>query len=92
MGPRRRDDLNVRVVNGAAVVLDRRANRIHQLNEAATHIWALCDGRHRPAQIAEQLRVAFDVDEKTSERDVMNAIRQFEELGLLESIPAATEA
>jgi hypothetical protein len=86
--PKRRDDLLCASVDGATVVLDRRANRIHQLNEVATRIWELCDGRHTPAQVAEQLRAAFEVDPATARRDVTTAIRQLEEVGLLESVTA----
>jgi hypothetical protein len=41
MRPKRRDDLNVRVIDGSTDVLDRRANFIHQLNEVATDVWDL---------------------------------------------------
>jgi hypothetical protein len=89
MRPKRREDLNVRVIDGATVVLDRRANFIHQLNEVATDIWDLCDGVHTPAEIVDEVRAAFDVDAAMAERDVLKTLHRFEEVGLLEKTLAA---
>lgn len=82
--PRRRSDLSVRVLAGEAVVLDRRAERIHQLNPTASYIWHRCDGMSTVAEIARQVTQAYDVDAGTAERDVLASIQQLNELGLLE--------
>lgn len=84
MAPRRRLDLNVRVIDGATVVLDRRENRVHQLNESATFIWDLCNGEHAPAEIAQQLSLAYGLDATTAQRDVARVLRQLRRLGLLD--------
>ena len=69
------------------VVLDRRAERIHQLNPTASFIWDRCDGACSVEQIAGGMTEAFDVDRETAAQDVAETVRQFTELGLLEGRP-----
>jgi hypothetical protein len=85
--PKRRSDLNARVVDGEMVVLDRRSERIHQLNQTACFIWDRCDGDRSLEQIADGMIEAFEVDEETATRDVVATVKQFAELGLLEGRP-----
>jgi hypothetical protein len=83
--PRRRSDLNVRLVQGETVILDRKADRIHQLNQTASFIWERCDGRSTPHEIADRLVEAFQVDADTATASVAAALQQLGQLGLLES-------
>jgi len=85
--PKRRGDLNARLVDGEMVVLDRHAERIHQLNSTARFIWDHCDGDRSVAQIADGMMEAFEVDGATAARDVADTVRQFAELGLLDGRP-----
>lgn len=84
--PRRRPDVNARRVLGEVVVLDRKADLVHQLNQTAGFIWERCDGRTTPQAIADQLVEAFEVDPDTATASVAAALRQLEQLGLLESV------
>jgi hypothetical protein len=81
--PRQRTGLSVRTVGDEAIVLDRGANQIHQLNASAAFVWARCDGAHAVDRIAEELAGAFDVDARTANEAVASAVQQFERLGLL---------
>jgi Coenzyme PQQ synthesis protein D (PqqD) len=83
--PRRRSDVSVRHLQGEIVVLDRRADLVHQLNRTAGFIWERCDGRTTPQDIADQLVEVFAVDAGTAVASVTAALRQLEQLGLLES-------
>jgi hypothetical protein len=85
--PKRRSDVNARLVEGEAVLLDRTADLVHQLNETASFIWERCDGRSTPQDIADQLVDAFETDPVTAAASVMDALRRFDELGLLERPP-----
>jgi hypothetical protein len=80
----RRRNVNVRVLDGETVVLDRRRRRIHQLNVTASHVWARCDGRHSVREIAEDLAGAFEVDRPIAERDTAALLEQLARAGLLE--------
>jgi Coenzyme PQQ synthesis protein D (PqqD) len=83
--PKRRTDVNVRMIDGEVVVLDRQAGLIHQLNQTASYIWDRCDGQSTVAELADQLAVAFDVDANTAVHDVATLIVQLHRLGLIES-------
>jgi hypothetical protein len=84
--PKRRVDVNVRMVDGEVVVLDRQSDLIHQLNHTASYIWDRCDGQSTVAEIANQLAAAFHVDAHTAGQDVATTIRQLHSLGLLEAL------
>ena len=84
--PKRRVDVNVRMVDGEVVVLDRQSDLIHQLNHTASYIWDRCDGQSTVAEIANQLAAAFHVDAHTAVQDAVTTIRQLQSLGLLESL------
>jgi hypothetical protein len=82
-GPRRRRDLVTRLVDSELVILDRRTNHIHQLNETAARVWSLCDGRRTPSEIGWRLAQIFKVEAETAVPDVRRIIRRFERTGLL---------
>ena len=82
--PKRRPDLNIRVVDGETVVFDRRAERIHQLNQTAGYIWERCNGRSSMAEISVQLAESFAVDARTARKDVASVVSQLEGLNMLE--------
>lgn len=82
--PRRRSDVRARYIQGEVVVLDRRADLVHQLNQTAGFIWERCDGRTTPQDIADQLVEAFAVDAGTAAASVTAALQQLEQLDLLE--------
>jgi hypothetical protein len=90
--PLRRADVNVRVLDGETVVLDRRLRRIHQLNATASFVWRLCDGSRGVKDIATDLLGDFDVDRATAERDTADAVRQLARAGLLQDRSQASLA
>ena len=83
--PKRRTDVMIRSVEGEVLVLDRRKEKIHQLNVTAAYIWERCDGRHSVVEIAMGLAAKFDIDLGTVSGHVAGAVREFEGLGLLEA-------
>ena len=85
--PRRRTDVNSRVVEEEAVVLDRQHGFIHQLNLTATYIWERCEGNASIEDIAAQLAETFAVEYETARNDIVRVIRDFQHLQLLEVIP-----
>jgi Coenzyme PQQ synthesis protein D (PqqD) len=87
--PRRRSDINARIVVDETVVLDLGAAQIHQLNATASFIWHRCDGRRTVVEIAEELAGSFGVDYAPARQAVEATLRRLAELGLLDSARAA---
>lgn len=83
--PKRRADVDVRVVNGEAVLLDLDGNLIHQLNQTATLLWNWCDGSSSAVDLTNKLSETFAVEYDTAIRDVTLTLSQLEQQNLLES-------
>lgn len=61
----------------------RESSASRELNEVATRIWALCDGRHTVRDIAATIIEEFDVEEETARRDTADFVREMLQDGLL---------
>jgi hypothetical protein len=83
MLPTRRSDLEVRIVDDEAVILDLANGKIHRLNATATCIWSDCDGRTSPPEMATHLAASFRSTPEGVLADVMAILANLEELGLL---------
>lgn len=83
MLPIRRSDLVTRILDGEAVILDRTAGRIHQLNATASCIWNACDGTHSPADIATHVAARFDHSADAILHDVVTTLADLQQLGLV---------
>ena len=79
----RRTDVKVQHVDGETLVLDDKNELIHQLNQTASFVWNLCDGRTSTTQIVRSLVNQFDVDESVAAQDVPVIIEKLRELNLL---------
>lgn len=62
---------------------DGNGDLLHVLNGTARAIYLLCDGTLSPAEIATSITERYAVDTATARRDVEDALRQLEELGLV---------
>jgi len=82
--PKRRPDVSIREVEGDTVVLDRATEQIHRLNATASFIWHRCDGRRTVRDIADELAGSFDIDPEPANEAVLGALRQLDQLGLLD--------
>lgn len=82
--PKRRADLNYRTIDGATLILNREAGRLHQLNPTASFIWDCCDGNSNLAEIVDRLAGAYEVDSNTARRDVEEVLSSLQSSKLLE--------
>ena len=79
-------DLTIsREVNGETLVLDGRAELIHQLNPTASFIWQQAQSGSTADGIAAALAEQYDVDLETAHRDVAATLARLKELNLVTS-------
>jgi hypothetical protein len=82
--PLRHPAVEWREIDGEATLVPPGESSLsHELNEVASRIWKLCDGRHTVREIAERLVEEFEVDLATAEHDVTEFVREMLEGGLL---------
>jgi Coenzyme PQQ synthesis protein D (PqqD) len=72
-----------RVVDGKALIVVVDHKQLHTLNEVATRIWELCDGRSVGA-IADAITEEFEVDRDAARDDVLTFVAELRQLGALE--------
>ena len=77
-------DLSIsREVNGEMLVLDERAQVIHQLNPTASFIWQQAQRGSTADGIAAALAEQYDVSLETAHRDVASTLARLKELNLV---------
>jgi Coenzyme PQQ synthesis protein D (PqqD) len=64
VGPlRKRDGLEIHLVDEQCVVYDTSSDTIHYLNPTAALVLEFCDGHHAPSDIAVVLQEAYQLPE-----------------------------
>lgn len=67
----------------ATLVRPGETSGSHELNEVASRIWELCDGRRTVREIAARVVEEFEVDLATAEHDAAEFVREMLQGGLL---------
>ena len=83
MNPKMVDDLYIRELDDEKVVYDRENGRVHFMNQTATFILDLCDGKHSREEIIEGLLDSFDVERKQAEEDVDSTLKDMADKQIL---------
>lgn len=78
---RRGDQLLLRQLPDELVIYDKTSDRAHCLNQPASELWSLCDGRSTKAELAEALARALG--QPPDEQAVRSGLRQLAEARLL---------
>jgi len=81
-------DLVTRCVADETIIVPVRNNvgdldSIYTLNEVATTIWQLIDGRKSVSQIIEEICKVYDVRREEAEKDTLEFLNTLKEAGLL---------
>lgn len=71
-----------REIDGNFTIYDKQNDRVTVLNDSASAIWRLCDGRVGSA-IADELTTTFAASPGEIERDVISVLEQLTARGLL---------
>ncbi len=87
VGPRTRvkqhPDIASRTIDGQEVVVVPETRKLQILNEVATRVWALCDGRS-VEEIAAIIVDEYDVQEDEARADVLELVTDMLERGMVE--------
>lgn len=80
---RLRADLMVREAEDELLVLDPRADQVHQLNRSAALIWRLHGEGASLEEIADRLASQFEVSAERAKEDVEETLLRFRALSLI---------
>ena len=81
--PDARRDLEEEVLDGELFLRDGKNGEIHCLNGGAAIVWLLCNGEQSTVSIADKVATESGLPKKEVHRNVHEAVKQFDELGLL---------
>lgn len=72
-----------RIIDGQAVVVNLKENAFNALNEVATRIWELADGRTQVKEIIDKVYQEFEIDWEELKSDCLEFLNQMINKGLL---------
>jgi hypothetical protein len=72
-----------RAVDGELVLYNPETQHVHVLNGTAAYVWTLCDGRHLPVEIVQELVEHYPESRPDIEQDVVATLTLFHTQGLL---------
>ena len=88
--PRPRTAIACNVVDGVAVLYDEDSGVCHRLDPIATVVWSRL-GERTVAALIDELATEYTGDRTRIETDVLELVRHFGELGLLEGVRSRSE-
>ncbi len=83
--PARANHLNIRELDGEAVVYDDAGAIIYRLNATAYFIWNQCDGTQNVRMISDRLAATYDVDTEIALADTSRMLADLDRVGLLQN-------
>ena len=78
-----RPGLSIRYVDLEAIILDREADVVHQLNPSASYIWSRFDGNTSIDDIIQSLVDDFQLDVAAATQEVTELVEQLSQHNLL---------
>ncbi len=79
---RQHPDIASRTIDGQEVVVVPATRKLQILNEVATRIWELCDGRS-VGDITDAIVEEFDVKPGVARRDALELVEDMHERGMV---------
>ena len=76
-------DIQWKLIEGRAVLLDINGASIFKLDRVATAIWTMACSGHTGGQIVTHLVDDFDVEKKAAQRDVARILKRLVRDGLI---------
>lgn len=81
---RPRDDLGIERIENDLLILDKRNQKVHQLNTTAGAIWASISAGREAKTIVRDIVEKYDVSPAIAAQDVSQVVDELYALGLLE--------
>lgn len=86
--PKRNPDLAWRIIDNEAIIipLDEQTpecEKINFLNETATRIWELIDGKNSIKDIIARILDEYEITQEQAEKEVVSFIKKLEEKNLV---------
>jgi len=80
----RTNRLAYKTIGNETIILDTKIGKeVHQLNEVASFVWNLCDGKHDLLDIINSVCDEFEIDSQTATGDVENLVNELKTKSLL---------
>jgi|GEM_PF-5915367 hypothetical protein len=80
---RKHPNVASRIIDGQGVIITPYSRKMQILNEVATFIWSLCDGRS-VREIVEKITKEYDVSRVRALRDAKEFLMQIHRRGMVE--------
>lgn len=77
-----RKDLSIELSGNCLLILDKKNQKIHQLNETASIIWHWVEEGAQRNEICRKLAEQFEISDEEARRDVSSILENFVKLGL----------
>lgn len=90
--PRLRPGATLQFLDGAGMLFLTGSRQLFSLNTTAAFIWCLLEEGLPPGEIAGRLNATFGLDRADADRCVIQVLRQWSELGLLDTAGLAAGA
>lgn len=83
--PLRKQPLPWREIDGRAVLVNPRANEVHELNPVGTFLWLHADGTRSIRELGAALSEAFEVEPEQAVADASEFFTHLARSGLIEN-------
>lgn len=72
-----------RIIEDEAILVKVDSGEVIQLNEVASEIWRLIDGKRKISEIVDHIHSVFDVDREKAEKDALEFINSLSDKNLV---------
>ena len=86
---RRREGVLSTTSGGETLLVDQSSGSVHVINPTAAKIWELCNGEPTVGGVVAGLAETYGMAPAELQDDVLEMLRTFGELGVVELVPAA---
>ena len=72
-----------RIIEDEAILVKVDSGEVVHLNEVASEIWRIIDGKRKTSEIVDHIHSAFEVDKDRAEKDTLEFIKSLSDINLV---------